>query len=64
MVQSADELIISVYPDNLNNYQNLSWLTERAILAAKNDDVGRMNAKILSLLPGETFVYESIDTNV
>jgi hypothetical protein len=64
VVQSADELINSVYPDILNNYKNLSWLTERAILAAKNDDVGSMNAKILSMLPGEPFVYESIDTNV
>jgi ATP-dependent DNA helicase PIF1 len=53
-----------VHSNILINFKNLSWLTERAILAAKNDDVDGINSKILSMLPGEPIVYESIDTNV
>jgi ATP-dependent DNA helicase PIF1 len=63
-VPTADDLINAVYPNILINFKNLSWLTERAILAAKNDDVDGINSKILSMLPGEPIVYESIDTNV
>jgi len=64
VVQSADDLINAVYPNILTNYRDLTWLTERAILATKNENVEGINTKILSMLPDEPFVYESVDTNV
>jgi ATP-dependent DNA helicase PIF1 len=37
-------------------------LAERAIIAAKNVDVKKLNLKIQHLLPGELVSYKSIDT--
>ena len=32
-VQNVDELVARVYPDILSNLRNMSWLSERCILA-------------------------------
>ncbi|CAB3244443.1 unnamed protein product [Arctia plantaginis] len=42
-VSSKDELINNVFPDIISNYKNNEWLSERAILAAKNKDVDDLN---------------------
>ncbi|XP_026465283.1 uncharacterized protein LOC113367922, partial [Ctenocephalides felis] len=57
----------NVAVDASNGYTNqqfhdLNWLSERAILAAKNKDADDLNATIQSLLPGECFTYKSVDT--
>lgn len=39
MVASRGELIEIVFSDILDNYENLRWLSERAILAARSVDV-------------------------
>jgi hypothetical protein len=38
------------------------WLEERAILAAKNVGINKLNLKIQHLLPGDLVSYKSIDT--
>lgn len=64
IVQSKEELIQSVFPNILREYTNLDWLSERAILAPKNDIVNRINFQIQEKLPGTVTTYKSIDTVV
>ncbi|XP_073955775.1 uncharacterized protein isoform X1 [Choristoneura fumiferana] len=59
---SKEELIQRVFPDIKQLYNNHNWLSERAILAAKNKDVDDLNATIQNFLPGELFTYKSVDT--
>ena len=61
-VQSAEELIESVFPDIAQHYKNHAWLSERAILAAKNKDVHSLNFEIQSKIPGDLISYKSVDT--
>lgn len=47
-----------LFPSNFRqnisvNYKNPVWLSERAILAAKNKDVGDMNIKTQSRIAGQ-----------
>ncbi|CAB3250344.1 unnamed protein product [Arctia plantaginis] len=51
----------STFPDIQNNYLNHEWLSQRAILAAKNVDVDEIN---FQLLPGDLMSFKSIDTVV
>lgn len=64
VVQTKNELIESVFPDILNNYLNHDWLSNRAILAAKNVDVDLINYQIQQLLPGDLMSFKSIDATV
>jgi hypothetical protein len=64
VVQDKNELIQSIFPDIQNNYLNHEWLSQRAILAAKNVDVDEINFQILQLLPGDMMSFKSIDTVV
>lgn len=59
---TKDELIASVFPDIAQRYRNHQWLSERAILAAKNIDVDALNTKIQEKLPGLAVTFKSIDT--
>ncbi|XP_046868458.1 uncharacterized protein LOC124460904 isoform X2 [Drosophila willistoni] len=62
IVHSQDVLIDCIFPDVHTQYINLEWLAERAILAAKNVDVHRLNFKIQQLLPTDSVSYKSVDT--
>lgn len=42
-VASKDELINSVFPGIISFYKKYEWLSERAIIAAKNKDVDDLN---------------------
>ena len=44
------------------NYRHHLWLSERAVLAAKNIDVNELNFTIQNHIPGEIQTYKSIDT--
>jgi len=56
------ELVENVFPNIVHNYLNHQWLSERAILAATNNDVNAINDNILSRIPGDEITYKSIDT--
>lgn len=43
-------------------WRNHNWLGERAILAAKNNNVDALNATIQNFLPGQLVSYKSVDT--
>jgi ATP-dependent DNA helicase PIF1 len=61
-VDTKNEVIESVYPDMLNNYSDHNWLCNRAILAARNVVVDKMNFQIQQLLPGALMSFKSIYT--
>ncbi|GFW74313.1 ATP-dependent DNA helicase [Trichonephila clavipes] len=64
LVTSKEELISKVFPNIHINYRNHNWLSERAVLAAKNKDVYQLNHFIQSSIQSEEVIYKSIDTVV
>ena len=60
-VSSKDELINKVFPNIITNHKNNEWLSERAILAAKNKDVDDLNYIIQNDIIGTLHSYKSID---
>ncbi|XP_045446561.1 uncharacterized protein LOC123654719 [Melitaea cinxia] len=61
---TENELIDKIYPNIIQNYTNLEWLFQRAILVTKNNIVDDINFNILKKIPGEEKIYKSIDTMV
>lgn len=43
LVTSEEELVEKFFPNIQTNYKNYDWLSQRAILAAKNNDVNEIN---------------------
>lgn len=62
MVPSIEELIQKVFPQIATNHKNHQWLCERAILAAKNNDVNAINYAIQEQIAGDCVTYKSIDS--
>jgi hypothetical protein len=62
IIDSQDALIDQIFLNVHRQYTNHEWLTERAILAAKNVVVNELYLKIQHLLPGDLVSYKSIDT--
>lgn len=60
-VDSQVSLIDQIFPNIAENHKNYSWLSERAILAAKNIDVHAINSIIQSRIPGDLRTYKSVD---
>ncbi|XP_056685899.1 uncharacterized protein [Spinacia oleracea] len=54
-------IIQEIYPDLLNKYRDLNYLTERAILTPKNEGVDEINNYILGMIPGDEHIYKSAD---
>jgi PIF1 helicase. len=50
-----------VFPNIFDNNKNHKWLSERAILAAKNKDVDDLNFVILNQIIGTLHSFKSID---
>ncbi|XP_069175925.1 uncharacterized protein [Procambarus clarkii] len=64
LVTSKEELVEKVFPNIQINYKNHDWLSERAVLAAKNKDFYELNNIIQSNIKSETVTYKSVDTVV
>ncbi|XP_049387184.1 uncharacterized protein LOC125851434 [Solanum stenotomum] len=56
-----ESIVEAVYLSLLQNYNDPSYLKERAILTPKNEMVHELNEKILKLIPGEGRTYYSSD---
>lgn len=59
---SKEELITKVFPSIEINYNNLDWMSERAILAARNKDNDSLNFTIQSKIVRELRSYKSVDS--
>ncbi|XP_069171785.1 uncharacterized protein [Procambarus clarkii] len=64
LVTSKEELAEKVFPNIQINYKNHDWLSERAVLAAKNKDFCELNNIIQSNIKSEAVTYKSVDTVV
>lgn len=60
-VSTKEELINKVFPNIIANHKNYDWLSERAILAAKNKDVDHLNCTIQKQIVGSLHSFKSID---
>lgn len=58
---SKEELISKVFPNIGRNYLNHDWLSERAILAAKNKDVDDLNFIIQNQIAATLHSFKSVD---
>lgn len=58
---TKEELILAVFPNIVQNHVNHDWLSERAILAAKNKDVDDLNFVIQNQIVGQLHSFKSID---
>ena len=61
-VCNIDELVARVYPDLLSNFRNISWLSERYILALLNETTRAINGALVTQLPGDFVEYRSLDS--
>uniref|UniRef100_A0A0L8GFQ1 ATP-dependent DNA helicase n=1 Tax=Octopus bimaculoides TaxID=37653 RepID=A0A0L8GFQ1_OCTBM len=57
-VNSKENVINQVYEDLEVNFNNTQWLSSRAILSTKNEEVDKLNIYIIQKFPGETFYGE------
>ena len=62
LVISQQELIEKVFPDLLQNVQNLARLSQRGILCPQNDAAAKVNLAILERLLTLPETFHSIDT--
>ncbi|GJZ46076.1 ATP-dependent DNA helicase PIF1-like protein [Tanacetum coccineum] len=58
---STDALIDAVFPAFERNSHNSDYITSRAILSTKNENVDIINDKLIARFPGEYKVYHSFD---
>jgi len=57
LVTPKNDLVEKVFANILTNYKNHKWLSERAILAAKNKDVHEINNIILTKIRDQAVIY-------
>ena len=62
LVNNVEELKERVFPTLRIHFTDCRWLFERAILAPKNETVERINYELLQQLPGESKLYQSVDS--
>ncbi|KAK1400270.1 ATP-dependent DNA helicase [Heracleum sosnowskyi] len=55
-------MVEAIYPSLLQNYNNATYLKERAILTPKNEMVHELNDMIMNMIPGDSRTYLSSDT--
>lgn len=57
-----EAIVEAIYPSLLQNYNDPTYLKERAILTPKNEMVHELNEIIMNMIPGESRTYLSSDT--
>ena len=50
-----------IFKDINENISDLKWISERAILAPKYEDVNKLNSIIMDMIDGEEFIFRSAD---
>ncbi|CAG8830328.1 29340_t:CDS:2, partial [Racocetra persica] len=60
--KSLQALIEYIYPNLTEHHLDISYFTECAILAAKNEYIDHINDMILDQTPGDIITYKSYDS--
>ncbi|XP_074363652.1 uncharacterized protein LOC141704304 [Apium graveolens] len=55
-------IVGEVYPSLLENYKDIAYIKERAILTPKNETVHELNDFLMNMIPGEGRTYLSSDS--
>lgn len=63
-IHNLDDLISFTFPNIIENYKDVDFWKNRAILTALNDDVDLVNNRVLELFPGDVHTYYSADSVV
>lgn len=58
---SIKRLIDEIFPNLTNNVESSEYMTTRAILAARNEHVDKLNEKLIAMFPGESRTFSSFD---
>ncbi|XP_012841137.1 PREDICTED: uncharacterized protein LOC105961450 [Erythranthe guttata] len=58
---SMARLIHSIFPSLSSNAESSTYMTTRAILASKNEEVDKLNDKLISMFPGDARTFQSFD---
>ncbi|XP_012837726.1 PREDICTED: uncharacterized protein LOC105958267 [Erythranthe guttata] len=58
---SIQRLIMAIFPSLSNNSHSAAYMTSRAILTTRNENVDKLNEKLISLFPGEGRSFHSYD---
>ncbi|KAH0713170.1 hypothetical protein KY289_009129 [Solanum tuberosum] len=56
-----ESLVKEIFPAIEQNYRSAEYITERAILASRNEFVDNLNELMIGKFPGETKTYVSFD---
>lgn len=59
---SVDNMILTTYPNFIQNGHDSKYLSESAILTPTNQTVGYLNSLIVEKLPGDSVSYYSVDS--
>ena len=59
---SATDLANEVFPNFIENNQDIDWIRNRAILCPTNAECTEINNILLDKLPGNKMIYKSCDT--
>ncbi|GFR64353.1 hypothetical protein ElyMa_003629800 [Elysia marginata] len=62
--ENIDILLDRIYPQIHSNYENHTWLMQRAILAPHNDSVSQINKLLAEKRPTQTHTYTAINSVV
>ncbi|XP_015167284.1 uncharacterized protein [Solanum tuberosum] len=57
-----ESIIKEIFPNLQENAATAKYVTERAILASRNDHVDKLNDKLISMFPGESKIFNSFDS--
>ncbi|KAH0672296.1 hypothetical protein KY284_023383 [Solanum tuberosum] len=57
-----ESLVTKIFPSLQQNYRFADYITERAILASRNEFVDNLNEMMIGKFPGETKTYISFDS--
>ncbi|XP_049342917.1 uncharacterized protein LOC125807240 [Solanum verrucosum] len=56
-----ESIIQEIFPNMQENASTAKYVTERAILASRNDHVDKLNDKLIAMFPGESKIFNSFD---
>ncbi|KAG5588794.1 hypothetical protein H5410_049228 [Solanum commersonii] len=57
-----EPIIQEIFPNMQENAATAKYVTERAILASRNDHVNKLNDKLIAMFPGESKIFNSFDS--